>query len=73
MDDTTLEDRHADKIWLSEWRERGCEDGNGGLRMSGAVEEGEPAKKAVQILLEKCSQGRRRIRKVWDQKVKGWA
>lgn len=34
-------------------RERGFEDGNGGLRMSGAVEEGEPAKKVVQILLER--------------------
>ena len=54
MDDTTLEDRHADKIGLSECRERGCEDGSGGLRMSGAVEEGEPAKKVVQILLERC-------------------
>lgn len=69
------------QLWKTDMRtrfgsasgERGFEDGNGGLRMSGAVEEGEPAKKAVQILLEKCSQGRRRIRKVWDQKVKGWA
>ena len=54
MDDTTLEDRHADKIGLSEWRERGCEDGSGVLRISGAVEEGEPATNVVQIQLERC-------------------